>query len=218
MPIPKYGVWKGTPISYQVDGPGDRSPHLNLVFKDDQTDGLKAAINVKSQANPSELVYWFNRNFSHPLTHDLENQRYGFQAIDPNDQRTRSLALDYIRTHDLLEIQSGRLLPFEEDGPDNDILDQLQPILDDAIKQQADIYLYGSSFGEGIHDVHMNQGSPGDRFREDNGAGTDGGFMLKFPDGHWEAVFLAFASQQIPTGDDGQPTDDSKSLAKILGT
>ncbi len=56
MPIRDYGVWKAKPLSYTVDGPGDRSPHINLVFGDDQNSELKAAINVKSQASPSELV------------------------------------------------------------------------------------------------------------------------------------------------------------------
>ena len=76
MPIPDYGFWKGKPVSYKVDGPRDRTPHITLVFKDNDNDNLKAAINVKSQANPSELVYWFDRNFSHPLTRSLSNKPY----------------------------------------------------------------------------------------------------------------------------------------------
>jgi len=217
MPITNYGVWKGTPLSYEVDGPSDRTPHINLVFGDSENDNLKAAINVKSQASPSELVYWFNRTFSSPLTNALESLASGFQSISYGDDSTSSLALDYIRTPNLLNFQDGRLLPFNESGPNNDILDQLKPILDDAISQKADIYLYGSSFGDGIHDVHMNQGSPGKQFKKDNGVGTDGGFLLRFPDGHWEAVFLAFASQQIPTDEDGNPTPDSKALADTVG-
>lgn len=218
MPIPDYGFWKGKPLSYHVDGHDDRSPHINLVFKDDHNNRLKAAINVKSQANPSELAYWFNSNFSHPITRRLDRSQYGFQSIDPTDASVQGLALDYLCTRNLLRIQDGRILPFDEDGSDNDILDQLRPILDDAIDQKADIYLYGSRFntGDGIHDVHMNQGSPGRRFRRDNGKNTDGGMLFRFPDGHWEAVFLAFASQQVPTDDHGQPTPDSKPLAKII--
>ncbi|KAH0837602.1 hypothetical protein AYO21_10988 [Fonsecaea monophora] len=216
MPIPHYGVWKGIPVSYQVDGPNDRTPHINLSFKDDNhgTIKRKAAINVKSQDHPNELVYWFNHNFSHLVTRDLEHLDYGFHPIDPRDRDTRDLALDYIRTRNLLRVPDGRILPFRESGPDNDILDQLRPILDDAIRQRADIYLYGSSFGSGIHDIHMNQGSVG----FPNGIGQDGAFFLRFPDGHWEAVFLAFASQRIPTDDrNGQPVPDSTSLERIIG-
>jgi uncharacterized protein YukJ len=54
----------------------------------------------------------------------------------------------------------------------------------------------------------MNQGSPG----FDNGVGQDGAFLLRFPDEHWEAVFLAFASQRIPTDDtSGDPLSGSQS-------
>ncbi|OAP64450.1 hypothetical protein AYL99_00422 [Fonsecaea erecta] len=216
MPISHYGVWKGFPLSYEVDGPNDRTPHINLSFKDDEDGTIerKAAINVKSQGQPNELVYWFDRNFSHPLTQDLERLDYGFHPIEPQNDDTQDLPLDYIRSRNLLRISNGRILPYLESGPDNDILDQLRPILDDAISQRADIYLYGSSFGSGIHDVHMNQGSVG----FSNGVGQDGAFFLRFSDGHWEAVFLAFASQQIPTDDsNGQPLPDSTSLKNIIG-
>ncbi|KIW51428.1 hypothetical protein PV05_10148 [Exophiala xenobiotica] len=216
MPIQDYGVWKGRPVSYEVDPPHDRSPHINLVFTGDGPRKLKAAINVKSQTKPHELVYWFDRNFSHPLTLALVQLDYGFQAIEPDDSQTMDLALDYVRTPDILQLQEGRILPFIEDGPDNDILDQLQPILDDAIQQKADIYLYGSSFGPGgIHEVHMNQGSTG----FDNGVRQDGGFLLRFADGRWAAVFLAFASQRIPTDDtSGEPLpgSQSRSLKSII--
>ncbi|KAJ9497135.1 hypothetical protein LTR99_002071 [Exophiala xenobiotica] len=208
MPIQDYGVWKGKPVSYKVDPPSDSSPHINLVFTGDGPTKLSAAINVKSTSQPSQLVYWFDRNFSHPLTQTLAQLDYGFQAIDSDDSQTKDLALDYVRTPDLLQLKEGRVLPFTEDGPDNDILDELQPILDDAIQQKADIYLYGSSYGTGIHDIHMNQGSPG----FDNGVGQDGAFLLRFPDEHWEAVFLAFASQRIPTDDtSGDPLSGSQS-------
>ncbi|KIW20412.1 hypothetical protein PV08_00987 [Exophiala spinifera] len=214
MPIRDYGVWKGKPVSYTVDPPRDRTPHINLVFQSDGQTMLKAAINVKSKTKPHELVYWVDRTFSHPLTQYIETVDYGFKAIEPDDQQAATYALDYARTPGLLQFESGRILPFMEDGPDNDILDQLRPILDAAIEKQADIYLYGSSFGPGgIHEVHMNQGSVG----FDNGVKQDGGLILRFPDGHWEAVFLAFASQQIPTDNiSGLPTPDSRSLKDII--
>jgi len=221
MPIRDYGVWKGKPISYKVDDPRDPTPHISLVFQDKHDDNIRAAINVKSSGTPSELVYWFDRNFSHPITRALKNIPQGFQPINPNSGSTRSLSLDYFR-RDLLRIQDGRVLPFTEDGPDDDILDQLEPILDDAIEQKADIYLFGSRFrdrrrGDGIHNVHMNQGSPQPQFKDDNGVGRDGGFLLYFPnDDHWEAVFLAFASQVNPTDDAGQPTPESTPLGEII--
>jgi uncharacterized protein YukJ len=222
MPIQDYGVWKGKPVSYKVDKPRDPTPHISLIFKDDHDNHLRAAINVKSSGSPSELVYWVDRNFSHPITRALKNIPRSFQPIDPDSGPTRSLSLDYFRGN-LLQIRDGRVLPFMEGGPDNDILDQLKPILDDAIDQKADIYLFGSRFknarrGDGIHNVHMNQGSPQEQFKGDNGVGRDGGFLLYFPeDDHWEAVFLGFASQCNPTNDiTGQPAPRSKPLGDII--
>ena len=222
MPIQNYGVWKGTPLSYRVDGPEDNTPHINLLFQDDQDNHLKAAINVKSGGTPSELVYWVHRNFSNDLTRDLADLNPGFHPIDSDNGNIGPLALDYFRGN-LLRIQDGQVLPFLENGPDNDILDQLKRILDRAISKQADIYLYGSQFqdpgrGGGIHNVHMNQGSPQRQFRRDNGVGRDGGFFLHFhDDDHWEAVFLGFASQIFPTDDvTGQPTRDGQALGDII--
>ena len=55
--------------------------------------------------------------------------------------------------------------------------------------------------------MHMNQGSP-QRWARDNGVLQDGAFLLEFDD-HWEAVFIAFASQAVHTEDGpnnaGQP-------------
>lgn len=52
----------------------------------------------------------------------------------------------------------------------------------------------------------------------DNGVGEDGALIFSFSDGHFEAVFLAFASQKIPTDDStGEPLSDSKTLAAIIG-
>ncbi|KAJ9616429.1 hypothetical protein H2200_000147 [Cladophialophora chaetospira] len=222
MPIRNYGVWKGKPLSYTVDGPDDHSPHINLVFGDKENSQLKAAINVKSQANPSELVYWFDGNFQNDLTQLLQDLDAGFHSLAGSDEQGRAAALDYYRTRDLLVVTDGRLLPFDEDGSNNDILDQLIPVLDEAIGDEngskADIYLFGQKFitGDGIHDIHMNQGSPG-HFSRDNGVNTDGGIIFKFPDGHWHAIFLAFASQHFPTDSSGQPAQGSRPLWRVLG-
>jgi uncharacterized protein YukJ len=60
----------------------------------------------------------------------------------------------------------------------------------------------------------MNQGSLP---QFENGVYEDGALLFEFEDGHWEAVFLAFASQRIPTDDNGEAEEGSKDLAGILG-
>ncbi len=40
-------------------------------------------------------------------------------------------------------------------GENNDIIDFVAPVLDEAIRRKAEIYLFGQKFPGGIHDVHM---------------------------------------------------------------
>ena len=125
-------------------------------------------------------------------------------------ERQRKVA----RQPQLLDLSAGRVLPNSESGPNNDILDQLEPILNDAISAKATVYIFGSNYGSGIDDVHMNQGS-GPTYV--NAVGSDGALLFHYPDdGHFEAVFLAFASQAVPTDDQtGAAESNSTELADI---
>ncbi|KAJ5659544.1 hypothetical protein N7507_005995 [Penicillium longicatenatum] len=244
MTISHYGVWACTPTSYEAQTTKEdpKSPHIYLHFTDDSSSSksLEAAINVKSTDKDTRLVFWLNRNFTHPITEQLSNLDLGFHltsspsSSNPSnssnkteskhhnnrrhhrharrDQVATLQGLDFVRTKGLVGIQQGEILG--SDGSDASILAQLDPIISDAINKKATAYIFGSSYGSGIHDVHMNQGSLPSY---SNGIYEDGALLFKFDDGHWEAVFLAFASQKIPTDDDGEYTSDSKSLASILG-
>ncbi|KAF7171810.1 hypothetical protein CNMCM5623_004141 [Aspergillus felis] len=214
MGIPKYGVWVAQPTHYtaQTEKQDPKSPHIYLYFTDGtSTKQYEAAINVKSTDKDTRLVFWFDRAFSHPLTQTLSNLDGGFTLLNAEGQK----GLDYIRTSGLVDINAGKVLPHDIPGPNNDILDSLDPIISDAIAQKARMYVFGSSYGTGIHDVHMNQGSLP---RFENGVYEDGALLLQFEDGHWEAVFLAFASQRIPTDDNGEAKQGSEDLAEILGS
>ncbi|KFY97124.1 hypothetical protein V500_02200 [Pseudogymnoascus sp. VKM F-4518 (FW-2643)] len=209
MPVAEYGVWKAKPVSYTYETEFDDpvNPHLSLIFTDDKPGQGQAAINIKSgDTKESRLVCWLSQPFQNPITNELKKLHGGFRLLEGTDEQgPGGLALDYIRENRIQETlfqkETGRLLPHDIPGEDNDILDILKPILNRAISNKATIYLYGSHFdnGKGIHDVHMNQGNP-KRFARDNGVFQDGGFVLQFSD-HWEAVFIGFASQAIRTED-----------------
>ncbi|KAF9123724.1 hypothetical protein BGW39_008729, partial [Mortierella sp. 14UC] len=158
MPVHSYGVWVGKPIRYETDGEADASPHINLIFKDDLLGSREhtAAINVKSDGPDSRLVYWRINSFTHPITSTLEPLDYGFYRLPI---RGVVRGLDFTRGTPILDIRTGRILPHDLPGGNNDILDVVEPVLDSAISQNAKVYMFGSSFGSGIHDVHMNQGS-----------------------------------------------------------
>jgi hypothetical protein len=61
--------------------------------------------------------------------------------------------------------------------------------------------VFGFRPGNGIHDIHMNQGNEG-RFAGDNGVWQDGALLIHFPaQSQWVAFFLAFQSQSWHTDD-----------------
>ncbi|KAF4944757.1 hypothetical protein FGADI_12462 [Fusarium gaditjirri] len=176
--VKDYGVWRAKPVSYTFEDRSEDShtPHLSLYFDDVS-------------------------NFTYDVTTKLAELRNGFRHLQgTSEQRLGGLALDYIRSN-LFSRASGRILPHDVDGADNDILDQLKPIIDRAISTEATVYIYGSEFndGKGIHNVHMNQGNSG-RWLKDNGVFQDGALIFQFED-HWEAVFIGFASQAVHTED-----------------
>ena len=170
----------------------------------------EAAINIKSgDRHESRLAYWAAPQFAHPITEQLAALDNGFHLLaGTSEQGPGRLALDFIRGN-LFDRSSGRILQHDVDGPDNDILDEIRPIIDRAISADAITYICGSQYsdGKGLHNVHMNQGNA-PRWAGDNGVYQDGAVIFQFHD-HWEAVFIGFASQAVHTEDGdnhaGQP-------------
>jgi len=216
----RYGVWVANPISYDAQTPKQdpKTPHIILKFGDGKNSG-QADINVKSTDKDTRLVYWVNKNFTHPITKQLANQDLGLWKI--SSPESSDVALDFQRTQPaLVDISAGTLLPSYEQGPNNDILDKLEPMLNQAIDEKAKVYVYGEWYQDadgtsGIHDVHMNQGNAKGY---SNAVFSDGSLMVHFNDGHWEAVFLAFASQALPTDDRGDPTASAKPFDQTLAS
>ena len=76
-------------------------------------------------------------------------------------------------------------------GPDNDLNEKLDAYVQRAMADElAMVYAFGEPWGaertrpmiifgflpgNGIHDIHMNQGNPRGRFFSDNGPWQDGG-------------------------------------------
>jgi uncharacterized protein YukJ len=217
MPLDNYGVWVGYPRRYIAEKQ-QKTPHLQLWFDDDvvtQKGKFRAAINIKSATNESRLVYWFVRNLNHPITEDLAILEPGWHKRRTDDDP----ALDYIRGG-MINLEKGKILAHNVAGEDNDIIDFVSPILDEAIRRKATIYLFGEQFPNGIHDVHMNQGNSEESFAKYNGVFQDGGVLLHFPDdGHWEGIFLAFAVQIVHTTDKGgDPIGDTSFVELIEGS
>jgi len=210
MPIAKYGLLVGRPL-HGVPGRGTNA-HYQVHVVDDTTE-YRIAVNVKSQLAPSEVEYLVEDDFRHPLTASLRARTPGFYRLghQPADG-----GLDYIRGN-LFDRTRMRPLPMNLPGPDDDLNDQLDRVVQAAIAEEdALVYAFGQRWGpedglrdkifgflpgNGIHDIHMNQGNSG-QFVNDDGVWQDGGLLVYFPSvDRWTAIFLKFQSQSWHTND-----------------
>ena len=161
-------------------------------------------------------MFWFVPDFQHPIVDDLRSLGMGFHRIVSQAGET---ALDYIRGN-LIDLGNGRVLSHDRPGAFDDIIDFVMPELQAAINRNAIVYLFGEPYDDmqGIHDIHMNQGSHG-RFQGSNGVWQDGGIIIHFPDeDRFDAIFLAFASQAVHTNEtNGDALPGSQNLAQLLG-
>jgi uncharacterized protein YukJ len=164
--------------------------------------------------SPSELLFLVDDAFRHPVTAGLSGLQHGFTQLQ---RGPGSLALDFIRGN-LFDKQRLRTLPHNLPGPDNDLSDRVEHYVGRAKGEQgSEVYAFGEPWGpeqdqrdkifgflpgNGIHDIHMNQGNH-PQFAHDDGVWQDGALFFHFPSTEqWVAVFLAFQSQAWHTDDD----------------
>jgi uncharacterized protein YukJ len=209
MPLQRYGVLKGRPIRRRAGSP--QNPHYQVQVIDNEVD-YRIAINVRSQETPSELEYFIADEFQHPITAGLLDLSKGFT---PLESKLGTLALDFIRAN-LFHPNQMRLLPFRRADSDNELDDLLDRYVAQAINdEEAIVYAFGSRWGperdkdkifgfspgNGIHDIHMNQGNT-PSFVRDDGVWQDGALVLHLPsENRWVGIFLKFQSQTWHTDD-----------------
>ena len=211
MPLASYGVLAGRAVDRRSEGGAD-TPHYQVQVRAGGAD-YRVAVNVLSQLHPSELLYLADEAFDHPLLRELPGVAEGFT---PLASAPGGVALDFIRAN-LFDHQAMRPVPATAPGPDNDLADRLDHFVGRATADPAArVYAFGQRWGpepstadkvfgfspgNGVHDVHMNQGNA-QQFRGDDGVWQDGGLLLSFPaQAQWVAVFLAFQSQAWHTDD-----------------
>ncbi|MEJ7680272.1 MAG: YukJ family protein [Segetibacter sp.] len=184
MSLQNYGVLVGS-ITNALDSPAavqknpGSKPHFQILVKANNTQ-YRIAVNVKSDQQPSDLQFYLDDNYKHPILDDLKELPVGFSKLlnKPNTP-----ALDYIRGN-LFDFNDMRIVPSILGGPNNDLNDILNLHVQHAIDTTgALVYAFGSRWGpepdkkdayfdflpgNGIHDIHMNQGNIGTHAR-DNG-------------------------------------------------
>ncbi|MFJ8045842.1 DUF2278 family protein [Kitasatospora sp. NPDC096147] len=212
MPLKNYGVLSARAVARRREGATD-TPHYQIHLRDTHGTDYRAAVNVLSQQAPSELLYAVVDDFRHPLTALLPATGTGWT---PLRSAPGTAAVDFIRGN-LFDPAVLRTLPPDLPGVDNDLADLLDHFVLRAIADPAALLhvvgerfgpepgkpdkVFGFEPGNGVHDVHMNQGNSG-RFKDDNGVYQDGALLVHLPaEDRWIAVFLAFQSQAWHTDD-----------------
>lgn len=197
--------------------------HLHTTLEISAEDGTTAqwdsAINVGTNDSDDLLNYKLIFDFHHAIIAQLQAAKSGF--LDLSD--TGSLpALDFLRS-DLLA-ETG---PWRQSDPMDGSL-QVEPVasllrlLQTAKANQSDIWVFGRKYtdGDGIHDVHMNQGSRSpflndgkDNNNDHNDVWQDGGVIVDVGAPEFAAYFTAFTQQFVPTDDLGNPAGDGHPIS-----
>lgn len=218
MAVPNYGVFVGTATdkldSTEAQQKAGGNPHY-MILVEGGGEKYRLAVNVKSDNNPPDLQFYLDDNYKHPILDAVVKLSAGFTSLPgdlgPDDVSTTA-ALDYVRGN-LFDFSDLQILPASgSGGSKNDLNDIFDVYVAKAIATQgALIYAFGSKWGpdskadpyfdfspgNGVHNMHMNQGNSG-HFSYENGVYTDGGLFIHFPDEQrWVAMFLKFQSQVV---------------------
>ena len=190
--------------------------HVSMLVDGGQWD---VAINVGTNDDDDLLKYKLVFDFRHPIIQTLADAEDG--AHDLTGQTTLP-ALDLLRNPDLLA-NTGK-------WRDSDVMDgsdatepaaTLKRLLSKARSDDLDVYVFGRFYseGNGIHDVHLNQGStksfihrPGDDSNDHNDIWQDGAVMVNIGEPEWAAYFSAFNQQLVPTDELGNPLPGSATI------
>lgn len=212
MPLKNYGVLVARATD-TVRESGKATPHYQIRMETPDGTSFRIAVNVLSQLPPSELLYLADDDFRHPVTDIVRKLEPGWHELE---NRPSSGAIDFIRGN-LFDPKDMRALPPDAEGPDNDLADRLDFFVHRAISDpEALVYAFGERWGpevdaadkifrfepgNGVHDIHMNQGNSG-RFANDDGVWQDGALLIHLPsEDRWIGIFLAFQSQSWHTDD-----------------
>ena len=209
MALKKYGVLVGRPIDRRL-GTG-ANPHYQIHMVDSDTD-YRIAVNVQS-SDKSSVEYLMRDHFEHSLLTKLAELPLGWHDLP---SKPDGVAIDFIRAN-IGQPSEFVPLPFNIAGPDNDLNEKVDAQIQRAMgDEDAVLYAFGERWGpekstkdkifgflpgNGVHDIHMNQGNdPG--HAGDDGVWQDGAVLIHYPTtNQWVGIFLRFQSQAWHTDD-----------------
>jgi hypothetical protein len=230
MPLPSYGVLKGTLfIPQEQTSQGTWFHGIFYVTVPGTTIPQKCATDFSS-ATANNIQYKIFPNLKRDLFQNILALSNGYSALASNAQ---SGALDYVRSPILgpggcvelivglwnrlfgAALTDGWILSDGENA-----VTQLQQLLNSSPKT---LYVFGEPFTDespivedgvesknGMHNIHMNQGDPplssdGRDHQGDDGIWQDGATIFEAADGTLTAFCNKFVSQTFETNDQGLP-------------
>jgi uncharacterized protein YukJ len=123
MPLSNYGALVGTIID-KMDSPTamqknpGAKPHFQILV---EAEGVKyrIAVNVKSNQQPSDLQFYLDDHYVHPVLNQIKELPVGFNRLE---SKPNTGALDYIRGN-LFDFKDMKIVPTLVGGPNNDLND-----------------------------------------------------------------------------------------------
>jgi uncharacterized protein YukJ len=205
-----YGVLKG--VAQELARDDDSDPHSEVLVVGSQSKN-RIAVNVRSSRGPEStrlIEYVVLGSVRHPLLDYARTLPEGFTDLRGEQQSKRGV--DYIRSN-LFRAMEMKPIVHTSPGPDNDLFEKIEALLNRAIKSRATVYAYGEKWGpeagksdqyfrflpgNGIHLIHMNQGDS----ENPNAKYQDGALFVEFPSGETAGLFLKFQNQAWHTDED----------------
>lgn len=166
----------GTRSSHELEGVANEGEWTHyMVHGTENGTSFTYAINLFNRQG--EIFYRYIHFSTLDDDHGIFSLPDGFTALSSNPT---SGALDYIRHAGLLKLAIDH--PWQGD---NLILNNTQvPVLENMLQGAVKIYAFGEPFhygGEGVHDIHMNQGNiTGSQHAALNGIWQDGALIVEY--------------------------------------
>jgi uncharacterized protein YukJ len=210
-------------------------PHYVISSEDAQGHEFRIVTNVKSDSSLAgaagyNVLYVWDQYFQHPMTADLDKLAAGiaksnFPKLDyVHDKRLvdltamRPIPLDTKDEKNDINALLNDMLTLDMSASGIDYVYPTPSYSDNRLgwkpTKTVTVYAFGFLFEpkqDGLHETHMNQGNPkpakGSHVKDhsnENGVFQDGAVIVEV-DGKFQALFVAFQTQLVPTDNRGRP-------------
>lgn len=214
-----YALLKGRVTKDLEDKVRKRMTHHNLIVSANDVE-YQFNIDVQSSVVPNVKMLYVEE-FNSRILSFLDSLEEGLSMLGElsNDYRLDYLRNDVLKPEDFEHIEPK---PWEE----------LSSLLDQHVKVGCEIYCLGDYYDDeqsrthiphglhlrqqyeylpprGIHDAHLNQGTPFIMPQcRHNGIYQDGAVLVRTADNKMKGLFFVFTSQALRTDDSGNPIDN----------